>query len=196
MVLDLECCHGTESPYVMISQVKSLDGLLILRPFQKKRIQSRQLEDTQNEMIQLYNLRLKTLMERGNPEEVAGAQQELYRTGFKIYIGQEDNELQKNNLEISHVDGNEQLHLLQTQNLKSIMTSTSLLHLTLDCQNIHQSTISNVDLQNSRLRRLTQVSNNQVGHSNQRPQITGHRQQINKTDFDIEMDSPDSPSRH
>ena len=45
-------------------------------------------------------------MERGNPEEAASAQQELSRTGFKNYIGQEDNKLQKNDLEISHVDAN------------------------------------------------------------------------------------------
>ena len=28
----LESCKGTESPYVMVSQVASLEGLLILRP--------------------------------------------------------------------------------------------------------------------------------------------------------------------
>lgn len=31
VVVDLECCRGTESPYVMISRVTSLNGLLLLQ---------------------------------------------------------------------------------------------------------------------------------------------------------------------
>lgn len=196
VVLDLECCHGTESPYVMISRVKSLDGLLILRPFQKKRIQSRQSEDTRNEMIRLSSLRLKTLMQRGDPEEAASAQRELSRTGFRNCIGQEDNESQENDLEASHADPNKRLQLFQAQNLRATSTSTSLLHLTLDRQSIHESTISNTDLQDSRLSSLTQISNvdDHVDHSNRRPRITRRRPQINEATSDVEMDCPDSPS--
>ncbi|THU82520.1 hypothetical protein K435DRAFT_575360, partial [Dendrothele bispora CBS 962.96] len=43
--VDLAKCRGTESPYVMISRVKSLEGLLILRDFDLKVIQCRQSED-------------------------------------------------------------------------------------------------------------------------------------------------------
>ncbi|KAJ3927527.1 MAG: hypothetical protein NXY57DRAFT_903755 [Lentinula lateritia] len=45
VIVDLESCTGTESPYVMVSWVTSLSSLLILRPFQCKRIQCRQSED-------------------------------------------------------------------------------------------------------------------------------------------------------
>ncbi|KAJ3880116.1 hypothetical protein F5051DRAFT_400738 [Lentinula edodes] len=48
-MVDIESCSGTESPYVMVSRVTSLSGLLILRPFQLKKIQCRQSEDMRNE---------------------------------------------------------------------------------------------------------------------------------------------------
>jgi len=35
-IIDLASCHGTQAPYVMVSQVTSLEGLLILRPFKKE----------------------------------------------------------------------------------------------------------------------------------------------------------------
>jgi len=40
VIVDLESCSGTESPYMMISHVRSLDSLLILRPFSKQTITS------------------------------------------------------------------------------------------------------------------------------------------------------------
>ncbi|KAJ3878153.1 hypothetical protein F5879DRAFT_762646, partial [Lentinula edodes] len=55
-IIDIESCRGTESPYVMASRVKSLDGLLILRPFQLKKIQCRQSEDSRNEHARLKYL--------------------------------------------------------------------------------------------------------------------------------------------
>ena len=45
-IVDPESCRGTESLYVMIFHVKSLNGLLILHKLSKNRITS-QLEDTQ-----------------------------------------------------------------------------------------------------------------------------------------------------
>ena len=50
VIIDLESCKGTEAPYVMVSRVTSLQGLLILRPLQKKKIQSRQSEDVRQEL--------------------------------------------------------------------------------------------------------------------------------------------------
>ncbi|PBK92430.1 hypothetical protein ARMGADRAFT_930135 [Armillaria gallica] len=45
VLIDLKPCRGTESPYVMVSRVKSLSGLLILRPFDLSTIQKNPSED-------------------------------------------------------------------------------------------------------------------------------------------------------
>ncbi|KAG1851156.1 hypothetical protein F4604DRAFT_1547386, partial [Suillus subluteus] len=45
-IIDLESCSGTDAPYVMLSCVTSLDGLLVLCPFNKKKICCCQSEDT------------------------------------------------------------------------------------------------------------------------------------------------------
>lgn len=44
-LINLESCRGSESPYVMISRVKSLDDLLIMHPFGKDKISRRLSED-------------------------------------------------------------------------------------------------------------------------------------------------------
>ncbi|KAG1801809.1 uncharacterized protein BJ212DRAFT_1244282, partial [Suillus subaureus] len=44
-IVDFEGCTGTEAPYVMLSCVTSLDGLLVLHPFNKKKICCCQSED-------------------------------------------------------------------------------------------------------------------------------------------------------
>ena len=46
VIVDLESCRGTESPYVMISRVTSLEGLLILRSFKFSKIKCHQSQDT------------------------------------------------------------------------------------------------------------------------------------------------------
>ncbi|KAJ7306286.1 hypothetical protein DFH08DRAFT_624982, partial [Mycena albidolilacea] len=53
VVVDLESTRGTESPYVMLSRAKSLDGVFILRPFRQKIIQCRPREDVRNEFKRL-----------------------------------------------------------------------------------------------------------------------------------------------
>ncbi|KAF9053998.1 hypothetical protein BDP27DRAFT_1146671, partial [Rhodocollybia butyracea] len=60
VVVDLQSCTGTEAPYVMVSCVTSLEGLLVLRPFAKNKIQSRQSEDARREFRRLDILRLET----------------------------------------------------------------------------------------------------------------------------------------
>ncbi|EJD40478.1 hypothetical protein AURDEDRAFT_46261, partial [Auricularia subglabra TFB-10046 SS5] len=55
-IIDLESCRGSESPYVMASRVKSLQGLAVLRPFGIERIQSRNSEDLRKELSRLNNL--------------------------------------------------------------------------------------------------------------------------------------------
>ncbi|THU88129.1 hypothetical protein K435DRAFT_603792, partial [Dendrothele bispora CBS 962.96] len=59
-IVDLQSCRGAEMPYVMVSRVKSLDGLLILRNFEKGKIQCRQSEDARMEAKRLELLRLRT----------------------------------------------------------------------------------------------------------------------------------------
>ncbi|KAJ3836601.1 hypothetical protein F5878DRAFT_508778, partial [Lentinula raphanica] len=56
VVIDLESCMGTERPYVMISRVKSLEGLLILRPFGKGKITCHQSQEVRSELNRLNNL--------------------------------------------------------------------------------------------------------------------------------------------
>ncbi|KAI1792866.1 P-loop containing nucleoside triphosphate hydrolase protein, partial [Ganoderma leucocontextum] len=53
IVVDLESCTGTESPYVMLSRATSLDVIIILRSFSKKKIRSRPSEDVRKEFRRL-----------------------------------------------------------------------------------------------------------------------------------------------
>ncbi|KAF8415487.1 hypothetical protein L210DRAFT_3431350 [Boletus edulis BED1] len=76
-IVDLEGCKGTESPYVLLSRVKSLDGLLILRPFSFKRITCRPSEDARKETRRLQILHLMTIMMYGTPIERLKAEHEL-----------------------------------------------------------------------------------------------------------------------
>ncbi|KAJ3884612.1 hypothetical protein GG344DRAFT_12797, partial [Lentinula edodes] len=56
VLVDIESCSGTEAPYVMVSRVTCLSGLIILCPFQLKRIQCRQSEDMRKETTRLHYL--------------------------------------------------------------------------------------------------------------------------------------------
>ncbi|KAF5326514.1 hypothetical protein D9611_000713 [Ephemerocybe angulata] len=72
-IVDLTCCIGTEAPYVMVSRVKSLSGLLVLRAFSKQKITCRQSQETRDEMKRLESFRLKTVVEHGSEEEAEDA---------------------------------------------------------------------------------------------------------------------------
>ena len=61
VIIDLENCRGTESPYVMVSRVTLLEGLLILRPFRSSKIKCRQSEDVRKEFKRLDGLKLLTI---------------------------------------------------------------------------------------------------------------------------------------
>ncbi|KAJ3738000.1 hypothetical protein EV360DRAFT_24428, partial [Lentinula raphanica] len=50
----------TEKPYVMVSRVKSLDGLVILRPFARSKIMCRQSQDVRTELKRLEYLHVLT----------------------------------------------------------------------------------------------------------------------------------------
>jgi hypothetical protein len=93
-IVDLECCRGTEAPYVMLSRIKTLDGLLILRPFTITRIQCRQSEDARREFRRLELLRLRTIAKLGDAEESHIAEITLGKTKFahQILEGNDDEE--------------------------------------------------------------------------------------------------------
>ncbi|KAK0460494.1 uncharacterized protein EV420DRAFT_1215187, partial [Desarmillaria tabescens] len=59
-IVDLNSCRGTEMPYMMISRVKSLNGLLILRSFSMNAITKWPPEEYRKEMKRLNVLRLLT----------------------------------------------------------------------------------------------------------------------------------------
>ncbi|KAJ7645307.1 hypothetical protein B0H17DRAFT_959645, partial [Mycena rosella] len=76
-VVNLRQCSGTEAPYVMISRVTSLEGLLILNSFRKERITCRQSEEVRNEAKRHEILALHTIVEAGSLEEVEEAKFKL-----------------------------------------------------------------------------------------------------------------------
>ena len=73
-IIDLQSCHGTESPYVVLSRVTSLEGLVILRPFDKRKIQCQQSEDSRRERKRLDFLRMHTIIQHGDESESASTQ--------------------------------------------------------------------------------------------------------------------------
>ena len=73
VIVDLAGCTGTEPPYVMASRAKSLDGLLVLRDFDRKQITKRRSEELRVEFRRLEILKWKTIAEYGDPDEVRGA---------------------------------------------------------------------------------------------------------------------------
>ena len=69
VIVDLESCIGTESPYVMVSRATSLAELLILRPFHKHKIKCRQSQDSRNESKRVQVLALQTKSKHGSDNE-------------------------------------------------------------------------------------------------------------------------------
>ncbi|KAF8223595.1 hypothetical protein L208DRAFT_1316099, partial [Tricholoma matsutake] len=78
VIINLQSCRGTEAPYVMASRACSLDGLLILRPFDRKKICCRESEDTCQEGWQLKMLNLLMLLKASEAlREFHGDQSEI-----------------------------------------------------------------------------------------------------------------------
>lgn len=82
-IIDLASCSGTESPYVMVSRVKSLDGLLILRPFSEGKITCRRSEDARRETKRLEFLRLRTLIQYSTAAEEMQVRENARSAGFE-----------------------------------------------------------------------------------------------------------------
>ncbi|PPQ78372.1 hypothetical protein CVT24_001408 [Panaeolus cyanescens] len=55
-IVDLEGCHGSECPYVMLSRVKNFNSLFILRDFQIEKIRARPSESIRKEEMRLAKL--------------------------------------------------------------------------------------------------------------------------------------------
>ena len=80
VIVDLQSCQGSESPYVMLSRVTSLQGLLILRPFARNKISCNMSQDLRDENKRLRNLSLQTLARESDDDvEVDDALEELTR---------------------------------------------------------------------------------------------------------------------
>jgi hypothetical protein len=80
VIIDLESCQGMEAPYVMASRATSLDGLLILRPFQQKRITCALSQDARTEKSRLHQLSLETMVKFGDTDKSKQAQLALSRS--------------------------------------------------------------------------------------------------------------------
>jgi hypothetical protein len=68
-ITDIQSCRGTESVYVMLSRVTSINNLRILRPFNIKKIQCRPSEDSRQETKRQKILNLRTIFRYGTEAE-------------------------------------------------------------------------------------------------------------------------------
>jgi hypothetical protein len=87
--VNLVDCHGTESAYVMVSRVTSLEGLVIISPFSKERICCRTSEDLRNETARLEMLALQTIIEYGAEDEVVRAKASI-QAQFSLDLDDEE----------------------------------------------------------------------------------------------------------
>jgi hypothetical protein len=88
VVVDVAGCTGTEAPYVMLSRATTLDGLLILRGFDKRQITKRQSEDLRREFSQLELLKWKTIEIHGEDNEIEKAKGKVAeRKGKRVLNG-------------------------------------------------------------------------------------------------------------
>ncbi|EIM79427.1 uncharacterized protein STEHIDRAFT_37212, partial [Stereum hirsutum FP-91666 SS1] len=62
VIVDLKNCRGSAAPYVMLSRVKSLEGLCILRDFKISKIRCHMNEDCRREMNRLEKMSLQTII--------------------------------------------------------------------------------------------------------------------------------------
>ena len=77
VIIDLQSCRGMEAPYIMVSRVTSLEGLLVLRPFHFAKISCRQSQETRTEFRRLEIIQLKTTADIGSMIEKETAQKLL-----------------------------------------------------------------------------------------------------------------------
>ncbi len=56
VIVDIESCHGSQSPYVMLLRATSLNGLRILRPFDRSKLQCHLSQSLRKEEARLRKL--------------------------------------------------------------------------------------------------------------------------------------------
>jgi hypothetical protein len=95
IVVDLESTSGTESPYVMLSRAKSLDGIFILRPFKQKTIQRHPSQDVRSEFRRLDLLSHQTTMKYGTADEAQEAQKYLISHFSSSALAADDEEMEE-----------------------------------------------------------------------------------------------------
>ncbi|KAF8332953.1 hypothetical protein F5887DRAFT_893920 [Amanita rubescens] len=83
VIVDLDSCSGSEAPYVMISRVKSLSGLLIYWSFSKKRIRCNISQDSRAEDLRLRILHFETLKKYGSHDDACLATKEIEKLAIK-----------------------------------------------------------------------------------------------------------------
>ena len=101
VVVDLESCSGSEAPYVMVSRVKSLDGLMVLCPFTQSRICCHMQEDVHDELKRQRMLELGMLSKHGVSELATTATAELSQLRLEEMLTLEQSVL---DLESSNLD--------------------------------------------------------------------------------------------
>lgn len=77
VIIDLEGCRGTEPPYVMLSCVQLLDGVLILHPFAFKEITCRPSKEFRKEEHHLHVLNILMIIEHDSGHIRAATMKEL-----------------------------------------------------------------------------------------------------------------------
>lgn len=83
VIVDLESCQGTEAPYVMVSRAKSLDGLLVLRPFKSTKIACALSQESRTEKKRLQILDLVCRIDVGDELVVKAAKAALAALGLE-----------------------------------------------------------------------------------------------------------------
>jgi hypothetical protein len=104
-IADIQSCRGTESVYVMLSRVTSIENLRILRPFNIKKIQCRPSEDSRRESKRQNILNLRTIYKYGSPSERDSVKDNLSELTLSADPTSEDpDELEKIQKEMASFD--------------------------------------------------------------------------------------------
>ena len=85
-MVDLQSCKGSQAPYVMVSRVRSLQDLVILRPFSKSVICKRMSEDLRHELARQTTLELITITSHGRSDQQNLAVAQLKRMGINDHV--------------------------------------------------------------------------------------------------------------
>ena len=101
IVVDLQSCSGSESPYVMISRVKSLQGLMVLRPFHPSKISCNLQQDVRDELKRQRLLELSTLARHADGDLVHTAGRKLTKLGLEDLLNGEEQDLDLQNCNLN-----------------------------------------------------------------------------------------------